>query len=221
MRVFCICTEQNSTSRRQADRCVESAKPFGIDVERFPSVSWTHIRPTATLLDLDLRLEPHYSRSTTETHCPAFRIANGLTHYQLYQDCSTGVAPICIVEHDAVFVGPLPETPTCGVMQISSHRDGQADDEWYRNGMSSGRHVGWECRTPDFTRPGIITHPYTKTVGTSGYIITPLAADRMVDHIQKHGVAFADCIHRDIVGPMWMAIPQPVEMHKDGPIAYY
>jgi len=214
MRVVCIYTAQHPVSCDRAARCLESAEPFGIAVDLHPSVYWTDIKQTATDLGLAWRLQPHTIRRTTTTHCPAFRIANGLTHYQLYQECAAGTDPICILEHDAVFVAPLPDTIPAGITAVSSHKPGQIDEDWYQSGIDAGRYkaVG---PVPDFTQHGIIPHPYSKTSGTSGYIITPDAADALVRHIQVNGVANADCLYRDIFGgKLWLAIPQPAEMHK-------
>jgi hypothetical protein len=129
--------------------------------------------------------------------------------------------PLCILEHDAVFVGPLTDDLPAGVTQISAHRTGQIDTAWYEGGISSGRHTP-EGSVPDFSLPGVIPHPFTKTVGTSGYVITPDAAARMAEHIRACGVAYADYLRRDIVGDLWLTIPQPVESwwEKDS-VNYY
>jgi len=220
VRVACVYTDQNATSRQLADRCVSTADEHGIIVRRYPSVYWAHVPGVAAELGLALRLQPHHHTATTTTHCPAFRIANGLTHYQLYTECVAAGEPICIVEHDAVFLGPLPRPPSTGVLQVSSHRDGQTSDEWYQGATENGRHTP-AGDPPDFTATGVIPHPFVKLVGTSGYIITPRAAAAMVAHIQAYGVAYADCVTAAIVGDLWLANPQPVEMRNQRTIPYY
>ena len=208
MRVVCVYTEQHETSCRLVKRCVKTAKRFRVSVEPYQSVHWDEIDGMVEELGLRLKLEPHKNKDTTTTHCPAFRLANGLTHYRLYRECERQGEPIVILEHDAVIVGPLPDTYPDGVTQLSSHQNGQADSKWYRRGLGKFVAAGPE---PDLSEAGIVPHPYTRIRGTSGYAITPSSAYRMVCHVQEGGVAYADRLHRDMVGDLWLVIPQPVE----------
>jgi hypothetical protein len=220
MHTVCVYTALLGASSVLSQRCVESAAKFGVDVSRCKSVHWDQIQPAADAMGLRLRLKPWQERESTKTHCPAFRLANGLTHYGLYLSCVERGESICILEHDAVFVAPLPETVPDGITQVSSHRDGQMSGESLSSGVASGRH-SFAGQALVLSK-GIIPHPLTKTAGTSGYIITPDAAQKMVNHIQQHGVAFADCLHRDVTGPLWLAVPQPIECKVSIiPLCYY
>ena len=76
---------------------------------------------------LKRRYRPTFKHAgLTKDTCPATRMANGTTHYLLYRWCIETGKPICIVEHDAEFVGEIPAAKP-GVIQISSHVAGQMD----------------------------------------------------------------------------------------------
>ena len=57
---------------------------------------------------------------------------------------------------------------------------------------------------------GVIPHPLSGTNGTSGYIVGPAAAARMVDYIKSDGVANADRVRKEHAGDIYLQVPQSV-----------
>jgi len=154
---------------------------------------------------------------TSET-CPATRMANGTTHYLLYRWCVDSGEPLCILEHDAEIVGELPEHKPDGVIQVSSHCERQLlnPQDWLgcRRGQRMRlyepyRQIAW---TDD---EGVVPHPLNGTNGTSGYVIAPGAARKMIDYIHDSGIAFADRIRTARIGEgnLWLQKPQSVMAH--------
>lgn len=209
MKMFCIWTEGVSISAKGLKNCVKSAEQFGYEVSPFKSIHWKDLDSIHSEIGLKRKLKPWKNRATTKTHCPAYRLANGTTHYLLYQKCLHLNEPICILEHDAIFVKEIPEYDInldCYVIQISSNRIGRSLGQ----GETVGKHSRFFIRDHPET-PGIHLHPFNRLIGTSGYIISPKAASRMIHLIEKEGVANADRIFERHVGPLFLFHPQPVE----------
>ena len=215
MRIVCVYTKQQSKSVEIAYRCVESGKKFGYDVELYPAVYWKDLDKVHKDLNLTQKYIPKpYTAQTTKTTCPAARMANGTTHYILYKWSVDHNEPICILEHDAMFVGKLPEPVMNGVIQISSHQNKQSTKEswfWCRRAQKTKQHQ------PDFKivwddTIGVIRHPLTGTNGTSGYIIGPTAAQKMIDYINDDGIAYADRVRTERIGEgnLYLQVPQSI-----------
>lgn len=217
MKIFCVYTKQIKQSVQLAKRCVKSGKPFDLSVELYESVFYHDVEEEAKALGLALRYTPRKQRKTCfrKKTAPASRIANGITHYKLYLYAIENNESICIVEHDSVFVSKLPEPIENGIIQISSHNVNQLTAEIMFN---CGRAIKMKEREPDreynwnWPAEGVITHPLTGTNGTSGYIVSPGAAKKMVEYIQSSGVAFADRIRTEHIGEgnLYLQIPQSV-----------
>lgn len=215
MRIVCVHTAQQPKSVEIARRCVQSGRKFNYDVELFPAVYWKDLNKVHAELGLKQKYKPvPKTNQTTKTTCPAARMANGTTHYMLYRWSVENNKPICILEHDAVFVGEIPDAIENGVIQISSHRDGQSTrDHWYR----CNRANKMRKYQPDFEftwdpRRGVIRHPLTGMNGTSGYIIHPGAAAKMVSYIQDDGIAYADRVRTEWIGEgnLYLQVPQSI-----------
>lgn len=164
--------------------------------------------------NLKKRYQPSLQATLTKTTCPATRIANGTTHYLLYRECVEAGEPLCIVEHDAEFVNEMPTTID-GVIQISSHQPKQllTKAEWA--GSARGRRMRYyEPNREVFwtTGMGVVKHPLNGTNGTSGYIIDPKSALRMIEYIKDSGIAFGDRIRTEHIGEekLWLQKPQSV-----------
>ena len=216
MRIVCIYTKDILASTQLGVRCVASGKKFGYNIELFPSVSWTGLDEVHKKLNLTPKYTPVFNTAQhTSTTCPAVRMANGTTHFMLYKWAVENNKPICILEHDAMFVGLIPEPKVDGVVQISSHINGQANEQIWRG---CTRAIKMEKFQPtakfiwDANAKGVVQHPLTGTSGTSGYIIHPGAAKRMVDYIERDGIANADRIRTEWVGEgnLYLQIPQSV-----------
>lgn len=215
MRIVCVYTALHSASAEIAQRCIRSGDIFGYIIEPFPAVYWKKLDTIHKQLNLHRKYEPiPNTTKTTETTCPASRMANGTTHYMLYLWSMEHNEPICILEHDAMFVGQLPTTIEDGVIQISSHRDGQSTrDHWYnctRANKMRKYQPDVEFKWND--SEGVVPHPLTGMNGTSGYIIGPKAAAKMVEYIREDGIAYADRVRTQWIGEgnLYLQIPQSV-----------
>lgn len=198
--------------------CIRSGAKYGIDVERHRAVSYKDMHHVHEQYDLRLRYGPVPGCTTDldRMTMPQTRIANGTTHYLLYKWVVANDAAIHILEHDAFFVGPPPESIYDGVIQTSSHAPLQ---------MTAGRL--WDtCRARkqriheprrEYDRTwdiqcGVIPHPLAGTNGTSGYIIGPGAAKKMIDYIESGGIANADRLLTEHLGEgnVYLQVPQSV-----------
>lgn len=215
MRIVCVYTKQHPQSVEIAKRCVKTGTLFNYNVEMYPAVYWEDLHEVHQTLDLKQKYVPKpHTGKTTPTTCPATRMANGTTHYMLYQWCVKENEPICILEHDAMFVGKLPSPIIDGVIQISSHRNGQSTkDHWF----NCNRARKTRLHQPKFNiswdnTQGIIKHPLSGMNGTSGYIIHPNAASKMIEYINKDGIAYADRVRTEWVGDnnLYLQVPQSI-----------
>lgn len=221
MRTFGIWTRGIGESARCYRRLEESGRKFGVDVIPYESVWWEDIESIAAHHGLKLRYKPTKSGTFHKPYCPATRIANGLTHYQLYLLCRTTQEPICILEHDSYFVGKPPEEVPSddAVIQITSHMNKQWDEE---TAYGCNRAQKMRKYEPDRewvwdNSEGVVRHPLSGLNGTAGYIITPGAADRMINAIYETGIAFADRVRTEYIGEgnLYLQNPQSVLTDHD------
>ena len=239
--IFCVVTKESKQSVSGGKRCHKSYLENDMDPDcysfmYFHSVFAKNIREAAREHRLFLKYEPNYRSSITDFDrkiAPARRIANGITHYLLYKLCYASKDPFIIVEHDAVFVNnELPDEsdiPFDGsIIQISSHRDGQLSSDniiecCRSNKMKQHDPSGWEKMKESidlndyypYNEDEYMTirqHPLKSLNGTSGYLITPIAAKKMIDYIENHGVAFGDRVREEHTGnnTIFLQTPQSI-----------
>jgi GR25 family glycosyltransferase involved in LPS biosynthesis len=104
MKYFVITIMDNFLSQKVADRCIASAKKYGIEVNKWPAV--TPRDPNFTSLVKDKKLvernfESGHSKKENALAC-------FLSHLSLWEYCVKEKTDICILEHDAVFVDRVP-----------------------------------------------------------------------------------------------------------------
>jgi len=220
MRMVCIYTKEHDKSVTIAERCVDSAQKFGYEVEMYPAVYFKNMDEIHEKYNLKKKYEPIVGAAiNTKTACPASRMANGTTHYLLYKWTVENNKSICIVEHDSVFVDKIPEAEINGVIQISSHSKIQMDEVRLSKCRRAQRMRKYQ---PNFeykwdAEEGVIRHPLTGINGTSGYIIHPGAAQKMIDYVEREGIANADRIRTEWVGDrnLYLQVPQSVLCYHD------
>ena len=104
LRTFVITIETCDPSLEAARRCVESARQFGVDCEVY-SATTPDDRPVEKMNARSWSTDKFHNRwCRFEPACAAF-----LSHARLWEQCAGGQDPFLILEHDAVFVSPLPE----------------------------------------------------------------------------------------------------------------
>lgn len=113
MKAYVITMMNTEESVQVATRCIKSAKKFGIDVEMF-----TAITPADDIENISKGIPKSnfiekYSRY--ENCLSAF-----LSHRELWARCLDLNEDVLVLEHDAVFNGPLPEVPFKGVLSYGA-----------------------------------------------------------------------------------------------------
>ena len=234
MKIFVV-TTAGPKYKKMTATCVKSVKHWGYEIERFESVTKTKDTLTKVAKELGTFLKYSDSGSDTKTlfpqrKCPLKRISNGLTHYQIYKWSYENNTPVCILEADATLIGELPEPIHDGIIQVSSHK---LDQMTVRSLFYSGRSVKMKNWAPEKYEvwkeqfdwnclegaEGVIKHPCTGTIGTSGYIVGPAAAKRLLDYFTKDGIGFADRVREDHIGlgNLYLQVPQSVIVKRHGP----
>ena len=118
MKAYVITIRGFDYSESMADRCILSGKRYGVNVEKWDAVPQDMGRSTMEGYGLQWtwpNLEPDSCPYTGLKRFPyatrniGARIGCALSHYELWNQCLQVQEPIVILEHDAVFVGPMPE----------------------------------------------------------------------------------------------------------------
>jgi len=225
MRIVVIYTEQHAKSRSSARNTVDSGLTKGYTVEMYPGFFHLDVVKNAEQLGVPLKYKPIRGRKTRfdKMEAPGTRIANGLTHYTLYKWSAENDKPICILEHDARIINRLPKPIYDGIIQVSSHWKTQITPKLMRQ---CGRAIKMRKFDPERheqidmswgNKKGIIKHPLSGTNGTSGYIIGPGAARKMVSYLEKDGVGFADRVREEHIGEgnLYLQVPQAVNVVRN------
>lgn len=227
MIVYCVYTAQDNESIKGMNRCRNSARKYNIDFQPWVGVYFKNLKAKHEELGIRAKYKPVPGGSTSfdQKYAPQSRVANGTTHYELYLRAARLNTPIAIVEHDAIFQAPLPEVLpdniNDSIVQISSHNEKQMTVELLETcGRANKMRKYGKTQKPyrDWSEEvGCIPHPLSGTNGTSGYIIGPGAAQKMVDYIKADGVGFADRLREEHIGEgnLYLQVPQCVVCPHD------
>ena len=104
MRYFVITIMDNHLSNVAADRCIASAKRYGITVEKWPATTPRDKDFKRLVEEKGLRTENFESGHSKKENA----LACFLSHRSLWEHCLESGEDICILEHDAVFIGRVP-----------------------------------------------------------------------------------------------------------------
>lgn len=196
MKARVIAIEGHSYSQNVAQRCIDSAKQFGIHVEKFPAVT----AETVTGIMQEHGLQWTWAdMNTKKTVCPysgleqfPYRAKNLLTkmacsmsHYLLWRQCAADTESWLILEHDAVFVAPLPDCDFSGACQINDPAGGGYRGQEHSQSMiERGTHGVHRltCKRPTDSR---IPDGFS---GNSAYMVKPWAAEKFVAAFHRLGV---------------------------------
>jgi len=182
----------NSYSEECAERCVKSGAAYGVDVQRFGGV--TQDEAQDLLDEMGLIWSWPWSgsskcartglvRTAYRTKNMGARIGCSLSHFLLWRLCQIEGAPIIILEHDAVFINPLPELmPTFGAVMLNDPKGATPRGDWWSNHIAE-RGPGVWPKTAVFAdgRPDGLA-------GNSAYVISPEAAARCMQLYHDNGV---------------------------------
>jgi CRISPR-associated protein Cas8b1/Cst1 subtype I-B len=104
MKAYVITIMDNHLSNKAADRCIASAKRYGITVEKFPAVTPRDANFDSLIKEKKLvvsNFESGHSRKENALAC-------FLSHLSLWEKAVEDKEDIMILEHDAVFISRIP-----------------------------------------------------------------------------------------------------------------
>lgn len=103
MQAYIITIQDNTRSIESANRCIESAKRYNIDIQKFEAVipgDYMHDIIEVKKLDVS-SFSNKYSRVDNAIACFC-------SHYMLWEKCRDSKENMLILEHDAYFVNEIP-----------------------------------------------------------------------------------------------------------------
>ncbi len=178
-------------SERVAARCIKTAREVGgLTVKYFNAVT---ADTAATVMQArGLEWTWGYGGAGLKHHSyggntPA-RIACAMSHYALWERCAWFGVPLLILEHDAVFIGPLKGFKFKGICQINDPAGATPrGDYWHDQMVDRGNGVWPKTRIFEDTRPDGLA-------GNSAYVICPASARHLMQLVRKFGVWPNDAI---------------------------
>lgn len=192
MKAFVITIRGHDYSESCAERCILSAKRYGIEVEKLDAVAKDaargvmeahDLRWTWPNLETDTCPRTKLKRHVYYTRDYNARIGCSMSHFMLWRQCAEMNEPIMILEHDAYFLRGLPELPKrFGAIMLNDPKGATPKG-------------GWWAKQIEAKGPGV--HPKTVVfddgrpdglAGNSAYIISPLAARTCILAYQENGV---------------------------------
>ena len=185
---FVICLEGHAYSEAKAQRCIESAAEFGLEVQKFKAVDATN----AERVMHEQRLEWTWTQSGVR-NCPLTglrqhpygerlpKIGCSMSHYLLWQLCAELDEPILILEHDSVFLRPLPDVEFNGICMINDPRGATHQGEWWSDRMADRGPGVWPKTQLQTNRPDGLA-------GNSAYLLKPWSAISLMNAFKLYGV---------------------------------
>jgi len=194
MKAYVITLTGNEYSEEVTQRCINSGKKYGIEVEPFEAIN---IHTAPKLLKQQKLKWTWADNNTREMICPStnlkqfpykckdlrIKIACSLSHYQLWRNCFYLRENILILEHDAVFIRELPEIDFNGICQINDPKGCTPGGyNWSQSMRERGRGI-WPKTLMDYkdNRPDGLA-------GNSAYLIEPWAAKCLVMTFREIGI---------------------------------
>ena len=183
-------------SEHMAQRCISSAATHGLEVELFPAVTAKNVQEIMQQENLRWSWADNNTKETvcvyTSLQQFPYRAKNVLTkmacsmsHYLLWKECAIGNDPMLILEHDAVFVRPLPSIEFNGAIQINDPCGGGYHGKEHSNIMTQRGTEGAHPLTPKRPIDSMIPDGFS---GNSAYIVKPWAAEKFVGAFHRLGV---------------------------------
>ena len=159
---YCIAISSMPQSMEVAKRCAESGKKVGVKVELF---SATTKDESAELLKKE-GLEWTWQKKSKSNLGAVFGCF--LSHYRLWQMAVEKDKTILVLEHDAVFTGPLPDIAFDGLLNLGA--------------------PSWGKKPRSQASQGLSTLTTKKLHGTHGYFVSPRGAKKLIASARAKGV---------------------------------
>jgi GR25 family glycosyltransferase involved in LPS biosynthesis len=194
MKAYCITLYGHDYSEAVSERCIRTAAEIGrISVEPFPAVDkdqaervlrakrlrWTWTTDAVRYCPVTgLRQHPYAGSLQTRIGC-------AMSHLLLWEKCRDLGEPILILEHDSVFLRPMPEIEFRYCCQINDPAGATRRGQWWSEQMTARGTKGVHAKT-------WVTRPAERIpdglAGNSAYLIRPHAAQELIDLVHELGV---------------------------------
>lgn len=195
MKSFIITLKGNLYSEDKSNRCIETAKRFDVHVEKYPAVDKFNAKTFMKACGLKWTWKNGRICPKTKLYMKPYRVKDwgtkigcSMSHYLLWQMCEELNEPILILEHDAVFVSPLPSINFKFACQINDPMGATPKGKWWSEQMKKRNKNGVFPKT-------IIPYPDNRPDGLAGngsYMITPNAATTLIEKTHEIGLWIND-----------------------------
>ena len=189
-KAYVITMNDRSFSEELADDCVASGKQFNINIEKFDAVQLDDVDPVYK--KFGLRPFPKLKKS---------RDTKGVrgcfcSHYLLWLKCIELNEPIMILEHDALFIRPIPKDIVNKFSELCNLDAYSRTSKVYEDHLKLFENydvIAHQPKTQTHTfKSGF--HYYDKECikGLHAYFIKPQGAKSLIDFARNKGVLPAD-----------------------------
>lgn len=197
MKALVITLASNEYSNVVADRCVQTAAQVGVQVEKFYGVEKEQAIATMEKYGLSWTwaIDNTHARTCPVTGLYQFpyttsdfraKVGCSMSHYLAWIKCVESKEPLLILEHDAVFIRPLPDIQFNGICQINDPAGATRKGTWWSQQMKARGGEG------TFEKTWITTknerHIPDGLAGNSAYLIKPWAAQELINKYHELGV---------------------------------
>ena len=202
MKAFVITLQGNEYSEQVADRCIQSAAEHGLVVEKYYGVkkehakqmlsacglkwTWANDNTSVATCPITGLLTFPYTAADTTLAALTSKIGCSMSHYLLWKRCVELDEPILILEHDAVFLRPLPDFEFDGICMINDPAGATPRGDWWKQQMIARGGEGVFEKT--WVRKENERHIPDGLAGNSAYVIKPWAAQELIDKFHELGV---------------------------------
>jgi GR25 family glycosyltransferase involved in LPS biosynthesis len=188
MKAYVITITSLSESIEIANRCINSGKQFGIDIEIFPAIT-----PKDYIFDLVKRYNININGFDERFSRKENAIACFLSHYSLWKLCADTNENLFILEHDAVIVNTIDMNMNFkGVLSLGKPSYGKFNIP--RNGIGP-----------------LVSKDYLP--GAHAYMIKPKAATDLINRSKLKAIPTDVFIDRRNFPWIEEFYPWPVEVH--------
>lgn len=224
MRVFIIYTSPIAESTKNANRCLDSFVEFpSWQPELFDGCTPNTIdafEQQYGIKNTRARITPEHAKYATKKSC-------FYSHFSMWVRCAELNEPIAIIEHDTYCIGEVPEgIPTGGITQLTTesvlHVAWRKPSRIKQNlrildSKPPGIHIADFNHYVDVTNYPVLKTSFTPNnythgtlAGGTGYIITPVAATRVINEVFEHGWEQNDALLNAYVVPLYYVLPSPI-----------
>lgn len=202
MKAFVITLQGNEYSEQMAKRCIDSAAKFGVIVEKFYGVdktqaksvmereglkwTWANNNTSPSVCTFTRLQQTPYKDAKGQLANIDAKIGCSMSHYLLWKKCIELNEPILILEHDAIFICPLPEIEFDGICQINDPLGATYKGNWWHAEMVKRGTGGVHEKM--WVRPEKERNIPDGLAGNSAYMIKPWAAQELVNKVKEIGV---------------------------------